>query len=287
MNSPTFLKILSGSALALLPLMAGAQTPVLYYNFETGTATDGAVIDNIVAGPDGTLKFGTLGGTVAFEQGTTVSGGNLGRVLRLTPNAIGNQNLEAPHVNTNFTALQLGITPSTGYTAMAWVNFADISGTSADNMIFGQAQVTGGAQEVLHHGARNASYHSGHWADDVTAPGTAPAPVVGTWNHVAYTNTAAGTQEIFVNGVMIASGPGNATNPTTGGMSTALNVLIGTSGNAGSFTGALDEIKVYNQVLTAAQIQQASVIPEPSSAALLAMSAVGLTGMLRRRRALR
>jgi hypothetical protein len=272
-----------GAALAFFSVPCEAAL-LLYYNFEGAQATDGALIDNLVAGqPDGTLRFGTAGGTVSFVPGGTVTGGNLGQSLSLTPAAENNANLAAPHVDTAFTATQLSLTPTTAYTAMAWVNFANISGTSGDNMIFGQnssaTPPATGDVGVLHLGARNGGYHSGHWGDDLSG-GT---PTAGTWQHVAFTNDTAGLQKIYLNGVEVASGPGNATNPLGGGLQVARNILIGTSGNGGSFSGQLDEIKVYNETLDAAQIQQASVIPEPSSLALLALATAGV-GMLRRRR---
>jgi hypothetical protein len=274
--------LLFGAALMATPQLSRAEL-LLYYNFEnlpTGSLANNTAIDNLVAGrADGLFRLGAIGGTGSIFEGGTVSGGNLGRVLQLTPAGTGNANLDAPNIDTNFTAAALSLTPSTPYTAMAWVNFAAIAGDSGDNMIFGQAQTTG--QGVLHLGARNTNYHSGHWGDDINTNGGAQQDV---WRHVAFTNTAAGFQEIFVDGVSVASGNGNV-NPTAGGMDLALNVLIGTSGNGGSFTGRLDEIKIYNEALTAAQIQQASVIPEPATAGLLALGAGALGLMARRRRA--
>ena len=258
---------------------SAAQTPLLYYNFESnvpGTLTNGTVIDNLL-GADGTYRTGTLGGTGSIFNGGLVSGGDLGRSLQLTPLADANTNLEAPNINTNFTATALSIGTANPYTAMAWVRFANQTG---DNMVFGQAQAVAD-QAVLHLGSRLNQYWDGHWADDINSGTTLTQP--NTWHHVAFTNTAAGTQTIYVDGVVRGTGPGdNAGGPTVGQMVQTLNVVIGTAGNAGSFSGAVDEVKIYNQVLTQAQIQQAAVIPEPTSIVLLAAS--GLALMLRRRR---
>jgi hypothetical protein len=99
----------------------------------------------------------------------------------------------------------------------------------------------------------------------------------------AYTNEPSGTQSIFVDGVQVATGGSNG---TAGEMDTIQNILIGTSNNAGSFSGMLDEIKIYNETLTAAQIQAASnVIPEPASCALIALGAGAVALLGRRRRA--
>jgi hypothetical protein len=268
------------AALIIPSATAKAQTPVLYYNFDAnalGALSTGAVIDNVV-GTDGTFRNGTLGGTGTIFNGGVVAGGNLGRALQFTPFADGNQNLEAPNINTNFTLSSIGITPSSPYTAMAWLNFASIAG---DNMIFGEDGATalpGG--ESLHHGSRNGNYHSGHWGDDV-GPDQGQNVATGTnvWHHVAFTNDATGLQKIYVDGVERLSGGAG----TAGAMDITKNLLIGTSNNGGSFSGGVDEIKIYNQLLTPAQIQAASiVIPEPASIGLLLASGCALA--LRRRR---
>jgi hypothetical protein len=198
-----------------------------------------------------------------FVAGGTVAGGNLGRSLQLTPAADGNQNLEAPNIDTAFTAIQLSITPSTAYTIMAWVNFAS---TVGDNMIFGQnGAIANPANQVLHNGSRNGYYHSGHWGDDIGPDqGINIATGTGIWHHVAYTNDTAGTQSIFVDGVQVANG---ATG-TGGGMDNSLNILIGTSNNGGSFSGMVDEIKMYNEVLTAAADTGQHQMSFPSQPAL-------------------
>jgi hypothetical protein len=282
MHKSRLIALLIGSGFVLAPTLTRAEL-LLYYsfdNFGNGPVANNTTIDNIVAGkPDGTFRSGTLGGSANFVAGGTVAGGNLGRSLQLTPLADGNQNLEAPNIDTAFTAIQLSITPSSAYTAMAWVNFASQSG---DNMIFGQNGGVANGGRVLHHGSRNGNYHSGHWNDDLGPDqGVSIATGAGIWHHVAYTNEASGTQSIFVDGVQVATGGSNG---TAGEMDTLQNILIGTSNNGGSFSGMLDEIKIYNETLTASQIQAASsVIPEPASFAMIALGA-GAVGLLGRRR---
>ena len=104
----------------------------------------------------------------------------------------------------------------------------------------------------------------------------------GTWEHVAQTITiGAGnsiTEEIFINGVS----QGSRTSTVAGFNDTAIN--FGRARDSASdrpFDGKMDDIKLYDEVLTAAEIQTA-MTPEPSSAALLGLG--GLALILRRRK---
>ena len=265
--------------LAFGPLSQAAM--VLYYNFDNDTGASGSATSNSAGGAigNGTYTAGTSGGTTAivssqagvYGMNTGTLGGN---ALSLTPNANGNFGTQAPHINTGSAASSFGFGSNTNYTAMAWVRFSNQIG---DNMIFGQDPGNNNVAS-LHLGSRDATYHSGHWADDFQAGTTDTA----NWHHVAYTNTAAGTQEIFVDGVSIGSGPGNTGNPTGGNFVVANNLLIGTSGSAGSFSGLIDEVKVFDTVLTSGDIVMESVIVPETSAAALGL--LGLAGLLLRRR---
>lgn len=273
--------ILLGTGLALVPIYSTQASLVLYYNFndETlGTAADGESITNGgTFGTAGILDTGTNGGNITNFVLSGVAGGFGGNALQLTPANDGLTALDAANINTAFSAAAFSITPSTAYTAMAWVNFANGNG---DNMIFGG---NANSSPVLHLGSRGGQMLSGHWADDIGPDqGTNIGTDAGNWHHVAYQNDGAGgTQSLYFDGVLRATGGAG----TSGQMSTALNVLIGTAANSGSFNGQLDEVRIYDTALTQTEIQAAmAVVPEPTSIALLAFG-TGL--MLRRRRATR
>jgi hypothetical protein len=59
--------------------------------------------------------------------------------------------------------------------------------------------------------------------------------------------------------------------------------LVGTSRNKGSFKGDLDDVRVYNETLSGAEVAAlaAVAIPEPTSGILLSLASLAL---LRRRR---
>ncbi len=73
----------------------------------------------------------------------------------------------------------------------------------------------------------------------------------GVWHHVAWVNQADNNNAIYVDGVLTV-GPGSN---GTGGIEYGDNVVIGTSGNGGSLNGSVDDVKIFNTLLTAAEIQ--------------------------------
>ena len=256
-----------------------AQVPLIYYDFNTDPAlSTGSAIDNKIAGqPDGIFAAGN-NLLNSFGFATSGAPGPSGRALVLVPGGDGIGNLDAPHINTQFTLASLGITNTTPYTAMAWLNFANANG---DNMIFGSDGATAPA-EVLHNGSRGGNLHSGHWGDDIGPDqGVFVSSQPGTWHHFAYTNNGPGqAQSIYMDGNLVV-GPGA---PGAGAMDINKLLLIGTSNNGGSFNGGIDEVKVFNSELTQAQIQAASVvIPEPGSLAVVMLSGLGVLALRRRR----
>ncbi|RYD35382.1 MAG: hypothetical protein EOP86_08620 [Verrucomicrobiaceae bacterium] len=227
-------------------LHTASSAQLLKYTFDNITDTDvpntapGATMNGTLSHPDQTQ---ILSGETVAVNGTVYV---LGKSLKFTPGVSdgvgaindGADGLNAPNVDTGLVMSEVGITPTTDYTAMAWVNFSSQTG---DNMIFGSSAGT-----FLHLGSRGVNYHSGHYGDDLTIGTT----VVGQWHHVAYVNQGQ-TQSIYVDGALVSAAGATG----AGSMDTSFNVLIGTSLNAGSFVGALDEVKIFDSVLTPAEIQ--------------------------------
>jgi hypothetical protein len=77
---------------------------------------------------------------------------------------------------------------------------------------------------------------------------------VGTWYHVAATYNAVSKEvKVYRDGVLVYSGL-EQTPPSTWGMSGPL--FLGGLQNTGSnFDGVMDDVRVYNTVLTQSQIQ--------------------------------
>jgi hypothetical protein len=105
----------------------------------------------------------------------------------------------------------------------------------------------------------------------------------GQWMHLAVAVAEDGaTQRAvtgYVNGEQVFQGTLPNIRP-----STSLEYRIGAAGSGGAFeglTGTIDEVKLYNEVLTLDQIRAAAIpVPEPAALPL----AVALAGLLRRRR---
>lgn len=227
--------------------------PLLYYTFNLD---NGTTVENIGSlATAGTLIGGaTYGASVDDTFGSAFYGN------RTSANDA--------YVQTAFAGDALGMGAGGVYTAMAWISWVGGSG-SVDHMVFGQEDGPGNNAQ-LHHGIRDDAagnnIHFGGWggAQDLSDGGAVPPD--GTWTHVAWQYD--GTDKVvFVNGVETARAVGNNISAP------ALNVIIGGHGRdaadpAGqSFNGALDEVKVYGEVLTAAEIQ-AAMIPTAASSSL-------------------
>ena len=271
-----FKKLTLLTAASMLAAGSASAALLVHYDFDSlsaGALADGATITNLgSSGNNGTVG-GIGGGTLTVVSGNA-AWARSGNHLSFQPSSDGIGDVDAPHINTNGTIGDLNIAGDQNYTMGGFFN---IQTNAQDNMAFGQSRQSGTGQ-VLHLGGRGDFYKHGHWGDDIDSSD----PIdLGNWHHVVFTNTA-GTNEqrIYVDG-LLNGGPAGA--GASGGYTAnaAVNLLIGTSGNSGSYRGLMDDVRVYDEVLSDAQILAWSV-PEPSGAALLGLAGFAL--MFRRRR---
>ena len=257
-----------------LAIGASAQAAnLIVYDFESeaaGALADAASIANAgTSGANGTVG-GTAGGTATIVTGAG-PGGFTTNYLSLSPSNEDLEGVGAPHIGTGGTIDSLNVGGDKAYTFAAWVRYGS---QANDNMVFGSNN-----GNVLHLGSRGNQHWSGHWGDDINSG--ALQTEVGVWHHVAWTNTPGGQQTIYVDGAQAASGGDGQFGAYGGNGVEAL--LVGTSRNKGSFKGDLDDVRVYDEVLSAAQIEALATvaIPEPTSGIFLSLASLAL---LRRRR---
>ena len=250
----SYLPILSiaASALTWLTFQASGQTAglVAAYGFNEGTGTTAVDIS-------GNGNNGTISGA------TWTTSGKYGNALVFNgTNALVTIN--------NSATLQL----NTAMTLEAWVNPSVFNGAWRDVIYKGNdnyyLEGTSGNMGVPATGGT-------FGGSDVALNGTGVLPA-NTWTYLAATYDGT-TLRLYVNGVQVAS------QAQTGAITTSTNPLqIGGDSLYGQFfQGTIDEVRIYNVALTAAQIQtdmNTQVPPDtqpPSAPSSLIATAVGAT----------
>ncbi len=77
--------------------------------------------------------------------------------------------------------------------------------------------------------------------------------LINQWYHVLITRTSAGTANIYINGVLSGSANQASGTPAAG----TTNVIIGNNSvGARTFDGRIDELRLYNRILTASEITE-------------------------------
>jgi hypothetical protein len=136
---------------------------------------------------------------------------------------------------------------TTGMTLEAWVNPSTVNSAWRDVIYKGDDNYY--LEATSSHNATPGGGGTFNGADNAATFGTAPL-AANTWTHLAVTYDGA-TVRLYVNGAQLASGA------QTGNILTSANALqIGSDNLYGQyFQGMIDEVRVYNVALTAAQIQ--------------------------------
>lgn len=166
--------------------------------------------------------------------------------------------------------------PSGSFTVMAWINPESLpSGTTYRIFATGGGAGTGGW------GAGVANVDRLRFTNfnvaDFTSSGT---PVTGgSWQHVAFT-FADGTVSMFHNAQLVGSAPASS-GFNEENVANAFVIGANTNGTTDSFNGLMDELRIYDSLLSEAEIISAATVPEPGFLGLMLMGGLGL---LRRRR---
>ncbi len=258
----------------------------------------GGVSAQITAGLAGYWNFNEGAGTVVSDlsglgnNGTLVNGGSAwvsghfgGALYFPGVTGTGSTRVEIP----NAASLQL----TSAITIAAWVRVDNINSDAPILAKEGDAKLSywfgaygpGGAG---HFGMLLDADGNQPWTADHRNEGSITA---GTWVHLAATWD--GTTMInYINGTAVASGLAfsGPINVSTAFLAIGVNsgYYDNSFGNATAFTGAIDDLYLYNRALSALEINQliASPIPEPATAvALMGLVACASAGWIRWRRA--
>lgn len=253
MTHPTrFFVLLLG---LLTPLFVRAQTLVVELNFDSSDFTQ--------TGTAGTT-FSPYQGTVTFDTGV---GGGMAAVFD------------------GSTSLQASDTPvTTALTVSFWMKTTTDNGLIGDQWYHGAGLVDGelggdttdwGLSQI------GSQLAFGIGSSDTTLFSTSSVNT-GNWIHVAATWDTSGTMNLYLNGSLEATyGIGSSdlrdtTNP----------FFIGQDLGGGTYTGSLDQIRIYDSALSGGRISALAAIPEPSTYAAYAGLACLAAALGRRRGAL-
>ena len=262
------MKIIRTSAILALTTLATQAGLISVYQFNESSGSTAA--DSIRGG----AGAGTLNGGTSFVAGK-----------------IGNA-ADFDGTTGYITALNTAPTGTTSFSVAAWVwaDSAPVWGTIVKNW--------GGATPGAFHLGFNLG--TGQVSNYVSAPTFGPVvdPSVlglGAWHHIALTyDGGAGTQTLYVDGASVGSA-------SASGSLTAIGTLMGIGaklddtqvgpdpGAPGLWDGKIDDLAFWDNTLTPVEVAAIKangdlgigVVPEPASAAFLAVAALGL---MRRRR---
>ena len=244
-------------------------------------AGSGTVSDSAAPASDGTL----VGSPLPMLGAASVPLGQYGALNVTRPADFGTA-LELDQANSSLQAVSLSNPPDlnlTGnFTWMGWVRPTTLGANTVTQRVFGTGR---GGADGWNFGFRGQTVR-------FTANGIVDqdfAGVFGTndqWMHLALTVAEDGaTPRVltgYVNGEQVYQAPLGASGIIR--PSTSAEYRIAAAGSGGAFegfNGTIDEVKLYNEVLTLDQIRTAAIpIPEPAALPL----AAALLGLLRRRR---
>lgn len=238
------------------------DSPKLFYRFNdapgSGTATDSS----------GNAKHGTPS-NVTFGQAGAMAG--LGTAAAFNNS---NSNIVAPALGS---MSQLSIE--------TWLRPTTIS-TDFDT-IFDVRNWTTGA---VHYQLRNNQLEFSIYGKPDLYFGSAAAFPLNAWTHVITTyNQATGEVSVYVNGVLL----GTQTHTSPVGVNLAAADIGAWNGNSRAFDGSIDELSIYDYVLSPQQIASHYLaganefdadIPEPATFVLMGLCLAGLRRYARRRK---
>lgn len=235
------------------------------------------------------FTFDELTGTTATDSGPAAANGVIGANVVLGTTGVFGTAYTFPNEATaagivdmgNATGLFTALTGSQQLTISVWLNFTTPGGRDSAVFLGSDSSAT----RYIDIGTTSAGAMYGRSRDAATTTAPFPDLVRGTalndgkWHHVAYTtNAATDITSIYIDGVL----EGTTTTPvfTFPAFNNFEVGRLGRGAPTDAFGGSIDELRIYDTVLTPTEIA-ALAVPEPGAAVI---SLLGLTGMVIRRR---
>lgn len=211
-------------------------------------ATNGATFNNLIIndGMVGYWKLDEGSGSSAADSSGYGNDGTLGNSptwINTSLPSLGFTDGAALSLNgsTNYVSLGTSNLPATN-AAQSISLWANIGATTNGNLI-ALSNSSSAAVQIKVNGTSFGAYG---WGGGTLVQTTTPS--TGTWHHIAYTYDGAGNQTLYIDGIATTA---TATNQT-GSVTTA---YLGTyAPNNEMFNGSLDDVRIYNRVLTAAEV---------------------------------
>ncbi len=229
----------------------------------------------ILLGPINQYSFEEVAGSTTVDS----AGGNNGTLVGTPtptrgPGRIGNGALsftgDGLYNMTNESAVQLtsNLATSLGGTSTldVWINTTQVgSNTHSQAPAITGVDQTGGTNDI-NWGSLNASGQIGIFVGDTSGIYSTNPVNDGQWHNVALTRDAStGVIQVYVDGVL--NGSTTSSTGTKTSQFSLLGALSVVASNGTTFTGAnffngsLDELRIYNRVLTAAEIAGLGIVP--------------------------
>lgn len=237
-------------------------------------AASGSQLDN--SGFGSALDFATSGSGLQFQT-AGVAAGNYGTSLTVVGGVLGpSAGLAGASGEWQSASGENKLnTLTNNFTVMAWVNPSDLTGV---NRILSQT-FSGATSWGFGLSGTEILFTKSSIADIVSA---GAAVTAGNWQHIAVTVSSTTGVTFFLNGDQV-SNQNNLTNLNTASRTDSFRLFNGAGGQ--NLSGNLDEVRVYNTVLSLAEIRNAAVtaIPEPTISGLALVGAALFCTRRRRR----
>lgn len=261
---------------ALCGMSYSANADLVHYwalNETVNPSTGTTAIDSAGAS-NGTYAGGTTGPVVGVAAPVGQNGDHYG-----TAATFGGQTSGTPdYVNVGNSLGSL----TDGFTVAAWVNPAQ---QKDYNTILGTTgSVATGWQLDLGHGQGTATCLMLISGANNNQSKAIPSADFGNWMHVAATiDGTAGQIKYYLNGALFDTVASHVSSGTTDNYYIGWGNWLGAA-RGDSFTGGIDEVRVYNTVLGVDQIATLAGVPEPSTMMLMATGLIGLLAYAWRKR---